>query len=210
MLLFEFKVGLLGAFCLDLEDHDEGIKGSFVNLAMNCWILVGFVLLHRDICTCIHPMGKNMSLVVWLQYLLCDLYFSTLMLTSLLQSNASYKPQCPPECLIHVIQLFPFPWHLTGTKASSHDNNILATLVLYISYKSQPLAFDSDSDYNYMGNDKINKKEVAPTCLYKTLSCWNFLPPSFWVDKAILSTVKLYLKYEQGGTESIEDEIFLK
>lgn len=153
MHLFQFKVRMLGTFCLDLENHIGSIKGSFVKLAMNYWAVVGFVLCHRDIWTHIYPKEKKLW-VGWFDFsfTLCDFYFSPLMPISLLQPNVSYKPQCSPECLIYGFHLCPFPWYHTGTKVSCHDNNILVTLAHRIRYKSQLLA--SDSDYNDMSGNK--------------------------------------------------------
>lgn len=122
MPLFQFKVGVLGAFCLDLETHHEDIKGSFVNLAVNCGTLVGFVLGHTDTGTRMHPKGKKCEFGgLTSVFTLC--YFSPLMPTSLLHPKASYKSQCPPERPVHVIYLSLLPWHHTSTKASCHDSN---------------------------------------------------------------------------------------
>lgn len=113
-------------------------------------------LSHRHTYTCILRKKKIVNLWVDFHCLVCALYFSPLLPISLLQPKSSYKLQCPPECAVHAIYLFPLSWHHTGNQGLLPWEQHLATIAL----------FDLGSDYNYMSSNKRDKKEVAAPCLY--------------------------------------------
>ena len=122
--------------------------------------------------------------------------------------NASYKPQCLPECQIRVHSPLPcplpLPWH-ESLKYTCHGKNTLAALALCTKYKCQPLALTLTLAANMCVAAKKNmQKMLNPSASITLLSLKISYLHLTWLVNQTIEYSKILSKI-QIGSEYVSD-----